>query len=489
MNKLISFFKQYFFVILGPFLFLTIYSLPNPEHIPVFAWHLIASLAWILLWWSTEAIPIPATSLLPILIFPALEILPLKAVLANYSKPIIFTFMGGFFIAASLEKWNLHRRFAISVLDFSLKCFGQNTQGLIAGFMIATALLSMWISNTATTIMMMAIAMSVIEFLSHANLESKQNQALNKALMLSIAYSASIGGIGTLIGTPPNLFFAQYLEESTGKVIDMYTWMKLAIPIVLTLLPIAWIWLTKFKFKIYNQKFSNLLDLIQKEKQNFSPLTPPEWAVFFIFILTASLWIFKQPINNTFNLSLSDSSIAIFSAVLLFCFPASTQKKQFLLNWETAQNIPWGILLMFGGGLSVASGFSATGLTDVLAAGFAILESVPPLVFLIFIVAFTLLLTELVTNSAAIATILPITTAICLSLGFDFLYLAIPITISCSAAFMFPISTPPNAIVFAYKDLQIKDMIGAGFVLNILAILVLVVLTSLFKYFNLLPNI
>ena len=229
MNKLISFFKQYFFVILGPLLFLTIYSAPNPDYIPKLAWHLIASLSWILMWWSTEAIPIPATSLLPILIFPALEILPLKSVLVNYSKPIIFTFMGGFFIAASLEKWNLHRRFAISVLDFSLKCFGQNAQGLIAGFMIATALLSMWISNTATTIMMMAIAMSVIEFLTHANLESKQNKSLNKALMLSIAYSASIGGIGTLIGTPPNLFFAQYLEESTGKVIDMYSWMKLAI--------------------------------------------------------------------------------------------------------------------------------------------------------------------------------------------------------------------------------------------------------------------
>lgn len=454
-------------------------AIPAPSGLSETAWHFVAALTWILIWWSTEAIPIPATSLLPILLFPALNILDTKMILGNYSKPIIFMFMGGFFLATALERWHLHKRFAINILSFTLKLFGQNTAALIAGFMAATALLSMWISNTATTIMMVAIGLSVGSFLTETLKDSSQANRFNKALMLAIAYSASIGGASTLIGTPPNLFFANYLQESTGLEIDMFTWMKFGVPFMLIMLAICWLWITQLRFKVFNIKMPNVEHIVRVEKEKFAPLTTPEYAVIGIFAFTAISWIFRLKLNTLFGWQLSDASIALFSSLLLFSIPCSLTEKKFLLGWEDAVKIPWGILLMFGGGLSVALSFSSTGLTDVLASGFSTFESIHPIIFLLLLSSFTLLLTELVTNSAAVATILPTTSAICLSTGLDFMYLAIPVTLACSAAFMFPISTPPNAIVFSFKNLRINDMISTGFVLNLIAVVVILFVMTL----------
>ncbi len=345
--------------------------------------------------------------------------------------------------------------------------------------MFATAALSMWISNTATTIMMMAIAMSITEFLNQ-NIKNPNNVLpLNKALMLSIAYAASIGGTATLIGTPPNLFFASFLEDQYNITIDMLSWMKIGVPFMLIMLPTAWFWLTHVCYKVKSIELPNIQDVLKKESASFKKMSLSELSVVAIFVLTATLWIFKLKINTTLGWSLSDADIALFSAMLLFCLPASLSKKSFLLDWKTAQEIPWGILLMFGGGLSVALSFSATGLTETLANSFTSLSSLAPLLFLASLVLFSLFLTELVTNSAAIATLLPITAAICLTTGLDFLYLAIPITLACSCAFMFPISTPPNAIVFAFKGLRIKDMVKAGSVLNLITVVIITILASI----------
>ena len=476
-----DFFKKYFLVLLGPLSFIALLLTPCPSGLNEISWKFIAALSWILIWWSTEAIPIPATSLLPILLFPSLGILEGKLVMNNYSKSIIFMFMGGFFLASALERWQLHKRFAIAILKQTLKLFGQNARALIVGFMVATASLSMWISNTATTIMMVAIGLSIADFFSNALPNKKDAKRFNKALMLAIAYSASIGGASTLIGTPPNLFFADYLRETTGVQIDMFTWMKYGIPFMVLMLIICWIWLTQFRFKINKIQMPDIEPIIQKESANIKPLSAAEYAVISIFTFTALTWIFRIKINSLMGWNLSDANIAIFSSVLLFSIPCSLTEKKFLLDWKSASKIPWGILLMFGGGLSVAISFSSTGLTETLASVFTVFEGVHPVVFLIILSSFTLLLTELVTNSAAVATILPTTTAICMSTGLDFMYLAIPVTLACSAAFMFPISTPPNAIVFSCKSLKIKDMISSGLLLNIFSVFIIIIIMTILK--------
>ena len=380
------FINRYFFVLLGPLFFIILFSFPTPSAFNDLSWKLVAALTWILIWWSTEAVPIPVTSLLPILLFPALGILETNSVLSNYSKPIIFMFMGGFFIASSLEKWQLHKRFALGILQ---KC-GQRPEAIIAGFMFATAALSMWISNTATTIMMMAIAMSITDFLNQNIKNPKDVLPLNKALMLSIAYAASIGGTATLIGTPPNLFFASFLEDQFNMTIDMLSWMKIGVPFMLIMLPTAWFWLSHICYNVKTIELPNIQEVLKQESSNFKKMTLSELSVVGIFVLTATLWIFKLKINTGLGWSLSDADIALFSALLLFCLPASLSQKQFLLDWKTAQEIPWGILLMFGGGLSVALSFSATGLTETLANSFTSLSNLPPLLFLAVLALFSL---------------------------------------------------------------------------------------------------
>ncbi len=445
-----------------------------PSGLDSLQWRFIGVLIWILSWWATEAVPIPVTSLIPIVAFPLMGILPEKQVTAQYGHPIIFLFMGGFFIAASLEKWNIHRRFAMYVLHIT----GQSPMSILAGLMGATALISMWISNTATTLMMVAIGLALLHYLKDLNTPESEIHLLGKAFMLAIAYSASIGGVGTLVGTPPNLFFASFYEATYGIKIGMLTWMKIGIPFMLVMLPLAWMYLV-FVFKLWKIRLPEIKDRLRREVAQLPQATPSEKIVTVIFLLTCALWILSLPLSKFTGLPISDTGIALFSAILLLSIPISIQKRTFLLDWETAVKIPWGILLMFGAGLSIAAGFEATQLQVYVAGWLLPLSTIHPIALIAGIATIGLILTELLTNSSAIATFLPIAASISTATGIPPLYLMIPVTIAISGGFMLPIATPPNAIVFGTRLIPISDMLKIGFVMNILTIIVIILLAKL----------
>lgn len=471
--------RNLFLLTLGPLTTFLLLLLPVPEWINSSAWRFLALLCWILIWWMTEVVPIAVTSLLPLVIFPLAGVMPEGQVAGHYSRPVIFLFMGGFFLAESLKKWKLHKRFAF----FILYIFGKNVPGLIAGFMVATAALSMWISNTATSIMMAAIGMSVVETISSRELCTKaQSRIFGTALMLSIAYSASIGGITTLIGTPPNLLFAGFTRENFGISVSMLDWMVRASPFVIIMGACTW-GVIIYRFSSVRQiPVGKIREMLKRERAEFQPLRIHEWTVISIFFLTASLWILRVPLSSYLGIGLSDSVIAIASSVLIFSLPASLHSRTFLLDWETARDIPWGILLMFGAGLSLATGFKETGLDLIIADQLGSLTYLSHWVVLLILVMFAIFLTELISNTAAIAALLPLLLTISEALGISFMYLAIPVTIVCSSAFMLPVATPPNAVAFSFNYFSVSEMARFGFVLNLIGIF-LIMLFSITGWF------
>lgn len=461
---------------LGPLLAALILFLSPPEGLGTEAWQVVAMVAWMATWWATEAIPVPATSLIPLVFLPVMGISTMQEAANPYAHRVIFLLLGGFLMAMALQRWDLHRRIALTILS-KVK---DNPAALIGGFMITAALLSMWISNSATTIMMVPIAISMAAAVST---DAENRRVFTIALLLGLAYAASIGGFGTLIGTPPNAMVRGYLEQSHNITISFTDWMLLGVPIVIVLLPVAWFILTRFVFKVKSFSGEKGKEFILDELEKMGPISAPEKRVAYVFTFIALSWmtrpLFKEFTDISFFQNLSDTNIAIFGALLMFLVPAGCKEKKgaMLLNWDWAVKLPWGVLLLFGGGLSMAAAIEATGLSGWLGNGLAAL-TVFHLFFLIgALVTLVVFLTELTSNTATTAALLPVLGAIAFASGMDPILLAAPAALAASCAFMLPVATGPNAIVFASGKVPIPQMSRAGFWINIAAIVILTTMT------------
>ena len=464
------------FLISGPLLFLAMQFFSPPAGMSESAYSLLSITLWMALWWVTESVPIAITALLPIILFPMTGAVDLQTTTASYGHKYIFLYMGGFMLAIAIEKWNLHKRIALNII----KIIGTNISKIILGFMVATAFLSMWISNTATAVMMLPIAMSIVAQLQdNPNTEKNENLIFGKALMLSIAYSASIGGMATLIGTPPNLVFAGYVEETYGIEITFLQWFKFGVPIAIPLLVIAWLYLTKFAFKFKQKEFPGGKEEINRLLVLIGPMKREEKLVSSIFVLTAFCWITRSFILQEFFPFIDDTIIAMTAGVLLFVVPASDFKKR-LITWEDAVKLPWGIILLFGGGMALAAGFQITGLASWLGAQMSVFQGLSLLILVFVVITLVNFFTEFTSNLATTAMLLPILAPIAISLNMNPYMLMVACTIAASCAFMMPVATPPNAVVFGSGYLRIPDMIKSGIWMNIISILFLTLMVYYF---------
>ena len=458
---------------LGPLLLLACLVIPPPAGMSAAAWSTVGMTLLIATWWATEAIPIPITSLLPILLIPALGIDKIGNATAPYANPIIYLFLGGFLLGLAMERWNLHRRIALN----TLLLVGSRPSHQIAGFMLSTAFLSMWVSNTATTIMMLPIGMSVITLLGQSGDASDKAERARfaTALLLGIAYAASIGGIATLIGTPPNALLAAFLQANYKVTIGFGQWMLLGVPVAAAMLLFTWWWLTRREFKL---KGENSQELIRAELASLGRWSKGEKLVSVVFMLTALGWIF-QPFIKSYLPGVNDTSIALAGALSLFLIPVDAKQRLFLLRWEDASKLPWGVLLLFGGGLALAAVIQSTGLAEWIAQGMGALGTLPLLGMIALVVLVITFLTEVTSNTATAAAFLPLLAAVAVAQGFPVEMIAIPAAIAASCAFMLPVATPPNAIVFGTGHMKISSMISAGLALNIGGI----VIVTLLSYF------
>lgn len=463
---------------LGPALFVFILFLPPPPALSADAWKVVAMAAFMLIWWVTEAVPIPVTAILPIIIIPffGIEGLDIKAAAAPYANPIVFLFMGGFMIAVAMERWRLHRRIALNIV----KLTGTNANGIILGFMIATASISMWISNTATTVMMLPIALSVIDLLTENPEQRTENKGMKNfsvSMMLGIAYSANIGGTATIIGTPPTVVFAGFMEETYDYTVSFANWMMLGLPFAVLMIFLAYWVITRFLFPNRLGEFEGAREVILNELSKLGKMQTGERRTLFIFGGTALFWILRNQINQLVGLVLptlqfSDTSIALIATVLLFIIPIDYKKGKFVLEWKDTEKLPWGILLLFGGGLSLAAALNETGIIDMIGEQFTGTQNVGLFVIL-GLTAVSLFLTEIMSNLALVVVFLPVVGGVAVGMGIDPLLMCIPVTLAASCAFMLPMSTPPNAIVFASGYLRIPQMVRAGVILNMVAILLI----------------
>lgn len=471
---------QLYGLILGPVLFLLTLLFFSPEGLSTEGKAILASTIWVAVWWMTEAVPIPVTSLLPIILFPLTGGLDLKTTTSSYGDGTIFLFMGGFMIALAMEKWDLHKRIALYIISV----IGTNTDRIVLGFMVATGFLSMWISNTATAMMMVPIALAIIYQVSEALKNdtsidtSKENFGFGKALMLGIAYSASLGGIATLIGTPPNTLLAGAIKKMYDIDLSFAQWMMFGVPIAWIFILITWFYLVKVAFPLKLKQLPGGQEVIQSQKKELGPTSFEEKAVFVIFLLAALAWITRTFVLKHINENIDDTIIAITAAILLFIIPAKN-KKGALLDWETAVKLPWGILLLFGGGLAIAAGFVKSGLSEWIGNQLTALQGVNLLIVIVAVTTLVIFLTEITSNTATASMMYPIMASLAAALGVHPYSLMIAAGVAASCAFMLPVATPPNAVVFGSGYLRIQEMAKAGFVLNIIGI----ILVSLFIYF------
>lgn len=461
-------------LLLGIGLSLGLQLLGPPDGLTREAWIAASLVILMATWWVTEAIPIAVTSLLPMVILPLFGVASMKQAAAPFASPIVMLLMGGFIIAKSVERWNLHERVALNIVVRA----GSNPAALVAGFMAAAALLSMWISNTATTIMLLPIAVSVARaVLGGENLKAP----FALALLLGLAYGASIGGLGTPVGTPTNLIVIGYLAEQTGKEIAFSTWMMIGIPMVLLMLPAAWFTLTRWAFKLEARDGGQGRAVIQQQLAALGRIQVPERRVLIVFSLIAGAWIFRKLLNGLVLFGaqpfegLSDPLIAIAGAVLFFLIPSGSAKEKgsMLLDWETAVNIPWGVVLLFGGGLAMANAITSTGLAAWLGGEMAGVTTLPLVGIMVVLTAFVIFATEVSSNVATASALLPVIGAIASAGGADPVILAMPVAMAASCAFMLPMATGPNAIVFASGHVSIAQMAVVGIRLNLLGILLI----------------
>ncbi|ELK46450.1 DASS family sodium-coupled anion symporter [Halobacillus sp. BAB-2008] len=474
--------RQKIGLILGPMLFLLALLFVDAEGLSREAVAILASTLWIATWWITEAIPIPATSLLPLVLFPVTGGLESGMTASSYGDDTIFLFMGGFLIALTMQKWNLHKRMAL----FIIASVGTSTEQIVLGFMVATGVLSMWISNTATAMMMVPIGMAVI-YQAAEQLKKKGETVdhdsfpFGKAVMLGIAYSASIGGLATLIGTPPNTIFKAVVEQTYAIEISFAGWMTFGVPLSLLLLALAWVYLVKVAYPMKMKELPGGRKVIREERRSLGVMSFEEKTVLLVFTVTAAAWISRSFLLVRINENINDTMIAMIAAVILFILPSKNRKGEHLLDWDTAKGLPWGILLLFGAGLAIASGFQETGLAEWIGNQLTVLQGVHLLLIIVIVTGMVIFLTEITSNTATATMMFPIMASLASALSVHPYSLMIAAGIAASCAFMLPVATPPNAVVFGSGYLRIPDMAKAGLWLNILA----VILVTLAIYFYL----
>jgi sodium-dependent dicarboxylate transporter 2/3/5 len=435
----------------------------------------LAVAAWMLIWWITEALPIFITAMLPMVFFPALGIMGLKDTFVPYGSPIIFLFLGGFIIALAMEERKLHERIAYGLLRIT----GTNLKGVIFGFMIATALVAMWISNTATAVMMLPIAVSVIALVKE-QADEVTVKRFSLLLMLGIAYSANIGGTVTLIGTPPNVVFAGYYFEHFQTEFAFNRWLMIGIPCGALLLLGAYFLLTRILYPLRTKHIEGVKELFDRKWNELGKMQLPEKLVLVVFSLTVFCWVFAVQINHLLGTNaLNNTNISMGGGLLMFLVPVSWKKGEFIIQWESSAKLPWGILILFGGGLSLASGLEAAGMIDLLGDWVANSFNGSVLVLCLMLSAVSLFATEVMSNVALVTVLLPVVFGIAEKSGVDATYLTIPVTLAASCAFMMPISTPPNAVVYSSGYIKVSEMMKAGIWINLLAIAVIVGLMQL----------
>ncbi|HSR53097.1 MAG TPA: SLC13 family permease [Acidobacteriota bacterium] len=474
-------------LIAGPLLFAGVLLAPAPQGLSGEGQMVLASALWMATWWLSEALPIPATALLPLALFPLAGVRGAGEVSAAYMDPNIVLFMGGFFLAQAIQRWGLHRRIAL----FILVKVGSRPARLVLGFMLATAFLSMWVSNTATAIMMLPIGIAVLAQMEERGLSERSQ--LPAVLMLGIAYAASIGGTATLIGTPPNIVLAsQYAHLFHDRPqIGFVEWMTIGVPFAAVFLPLVWIYLTRWFSSVAGEDAVGSADYLRQQYRELGPLSSAEKRVGIVFALAAAGWIFRRDIHLGFfgipgwshmlgiEGTVHDSTVAVAASLLLFTIPADWKKGKFLLNWEWARKIPWGVLVLFGGGIALAQAMDASGVAGWIGNGLEFFAGFPKIA-LIAVVCLTLtFLTEVTSNTATSTIFMPILAGLSVTLGVDPLLLMIPGALSASCAFMLPVATPPNAIVFGSNRVTMQQMSRAGLALNFLGAALITLLISL----------
>ena len=462
-------------LVLGPVFFVLIQLGFKPDGLSESGVSVLAVALWVGVWWVTEAVPIAVSALLPIVLFPLTGALDLSATTVAYGHKYVFLYLGGFFLAIAIEKVNLHRRIALSIIGL----IGTRMRLIVLGFMVATAFLSMWISNTATAVMMLPIGLAIVaQYRDHPDTPENEHTEFGKMLMLAIAYSASIGGIATLIGTPPNLVFASMVKELYGIEIAFLDWMLLALPLSIVLLILCWWYLTRIAVRLDSDDFPGGVAEIKRQKKALGRMQRQEKRVLGVFVLTALAWICRSFLLSPYLPALDDTIIALCAGVVLFVLPGK-QKSTSILSWEDSKKIPWGILLLFGGGLAIATGFKDTGLAKWLAELLIALDFLPLLLMTFMLVAAINFLTEITSNLATTAMILPVLAPLAAAMGVSPYVFMVGATLAASCAFMLPVATPPNAVVFGSGYVRMSDMIRAGLGLNLLSILIV----TLWVYF------
>jgi sodium-dependent dicarboxylate transporter 2/3/5 len=471
MTDLLNKHQHWLSILLGLALALATFSF-NPFSLKPDACKAVAVAVLMIVWWVTEALPMPVVALVPLVLHPLLKISTIEEVSKSYSNPVVFLFMGGFMIGLAIEKWKLHKRIALQIV----KRTGTSGDRIILGFIIATGFISMWLSNTATTMMMFPIALSVIVVMQEHEKPGPGLRNFSLALMLVIAYASNIGGMGTIIGTPPNVAFIGIIEKKYGYTIQFLDWMLLCTPLALVLLAALYIVLTKWLFpnRIKSSREAN--NFIHQEIKNLGGLSVAEKRVLGVFIATATLWITKDLFNGLKLFKLDDSMIAIMGALALFAIPSGTReesKPKMLLEWEDTSRMAWGILLLFGGGIALAASLEKVGVMEQIGNWLAGFSHMGGFMLLFLVVVISIFLSELMSNVAQVIVLAPVLAALADALHMDPLLLGLPMTLAASAAAMMPMGTPPNAIVFSSGFIKLKEMLKAGLVMNLISIVVI----------------
>jgi sodium-dependent dicarboxylate transporter 2/3/5 len=462
---------------IGLVLFFIMLFLPAPEGLSQAGWMVAAVGVLMATWWGTEALPVPVTALLPLALFPLLGVADFKTTALPFSNPNIYLFLGGFILALGIENSGLHKRLALKMI---IKV-GTSGARLVGGFMLVAALLSMWVMNTSVTLMLLPIGLAVCGVVSSTipDISPQEKKSFDNALLIGIAYAATIGGMSTLIGTAPNIVFSAFMQETYGLTIGFIDWMKLGVPVAICMLYGAWYSLTKFIFPL---NFTASLETKLKLKTmlvELGPMSKDESKVLIIFGLAAGSWIFRKAlIQIDFLSGLTDAGIAIIAAILLFMTPSASRKGD-LLSWDKTNKLPWGLLLLFGGGLTLAVQINDSGLGVWIGQGLMILSSVPPLLIIFCVATLIIFLTEITSNVATTSAFLPVIGAVAVAFDIAPISLTIPVVLAASCAFMLPVATPPNAIVYGSGKFDIATMMRAGFALNIIGMFVV----TLFAYY------
>lgn len=469
--------RRWIGLLLGPLFLAVSLLMPAPAGLPPEAWRAAGMALLMAAWWITEAIPIPATALLPLLLIPALGLGDMEAAAAPFANPIIFLFLGGFLLAQAVQRSGLHRRAALHLLAK----VGSKPIHLVGGFMVVTALLSMWLSNTATAVLMLPVGLSVVGLVMRKDPRAPDDpRDLNfaVALMLGIAYGATIGGAATLIGTPPNAILAGFMADEYGVDVGFARWMLIGLPLTAVTLPLTWLILTRLLYPVGREPLQDAGVIIRTELEGLDTPSMGERRVGMVFGLTALAWISRPALEGVVPW-LTDAGIAVAAALLLFVVPVDRERRRFALDWPTAQKIPWNVLILFGGGLSLAGAITRSGLADSIGAALTGVGALPLLLIMGVVTLVLIFVTELTSNTASAAAFLPVVAALAGELGYDPLMLAIPAALGASCAFMLPVATPPNAVVFGSNMVRIPQMARAGVVFNLLFALAIPILAFL----------